>query len=80
MNETVELKDGDEVIVDNISLLFKDGKFIMKDNSLAFANIYKADTETGEDCEIECKLTDGKAVACYKKDTLNHIPRVTTMS
>jgi len=65
------LKNGDEVVADNVKLVYKDGVFKLPIDALDYVVKYVLDKETKLECEVLFKENDGTLRPYYDKPPIN---------
>lgn len=65
------LKNGDEVIADNIKLIYIDGKFTVPKDGLDFAVKYVFDIKTELECELLFEINEDGLKPYYDKPLSN---------
>jgi hypothetical protein len=65
------LKDGDEVVADNIKLEYVDGKFTLPADGLNHAVKYVFDIETELECELLFESNETELKPYYDKPVIN---------
>lgn len=61
------LKNGDEIIADNIKLVYNNGDFILPEDGLEYAVKYVFDVETELECDVLFKMVKGTPKPYYNK-------------
>ena len=61
------LKNNDEIVTDNVKLVYENGQFKSTEGSLAHANMYVYDEETEQEYEIQYEMIDSVLTPYYEK-------------
>lgn len=65
------LKNNDEIVADNIKLIYIDGNFVLPADGLTHAVKYVFDLETELECEILFKTDKGVSKPYYNKPSID---------
>jgi hypothetical protein len=65
------LKNGDEIVADNIKLVYIDGKFTVPEDGLTFAVKYVFDIDTELECELLFDTSESGLKPYYDKPSPN---------